>query len=307
MSVSATYYVRSGRVGMRAPLYVIFAGSLSVVVLAALYAVVIHYNPFAYFSFLATLIFGAMIGLAGSTAAQAGHSRSTPFDLLAALALAAFGLWASWLIWIALRLEEGTQIAWQLAGEGFAQWREFLFWLAEHTHLTLSRHAGAGTPSQPASQTELFLLWGVEAALIILTALFSAWAAGKDRVYSERCGKWAQSALKCELEGPAMAPEAMRTALEQGRFALLEQYVPVDAQAPRLASEWKTFELELLAEADDPALRILNLSALDNKLDAKGKHKKTEQSVVTNLLLPLTVYEALLERLRSAAESAPSA
>jgi len=76
MPASAIYYVRSGRVGVRALLYIVFAGGLGVVVLAALYAVVIRYNPFVYFSFLATLIFGTMIGIAGSMAAQAGHSRS---------------------------------------------------------------------------------------------------------------------------------------------------------------------------------------------------------------------------------------
>jgi len=142
--------------------------------------------------------------------------------------------------------------------------------------------------------------------LIILTALFSVWASGKGRVYSEHSGKWAQSALKLELEGPVTTPEAMRTALEQKKFSVLEQYNPVDTQVPRQTSEWKTFELELLAEAGDPTLRILNLSALDNRVDGKGKRKRTRHDVVTNLLLPPAVYETLLRRLRPPAETEPS-
>lgn len=77
MSKSGSYYAPSGRVGVGAPAYV------------AIYAAVICYNPFIYFSSIATLLFGVLIGFIAVQAAQAGKSRSLPFNLLVTLILAA--------------------------------------------------------------------------------------------------------------------------------------------------------------------------------------------------------------------------
>ncbi len=301
MHQAPIYHVRSGRVGPLAPLYVLFAGGAGVAVSAALYSVVIHYNPFVYFSFLATLIFGALIGLAASSAAQAGKSRSLPFNLFAALVLVAFALWASWLVWIALTLERGGATASQLALADFAQWNTFFDWLAEHYRTSLSRHMGAGTPSDPASANQMLWQWGLEAALITVPALFSAWVGTGMRVYSESSGKWAEQALKIEVDGHDTAPEVLRASFEGGDFTQLERFVAVDASAPRESERWKSFELELIAEAADPTLRVLNLDALDNHVDAKGKLKQSRQTVVERLLLPPLVYNALIGRLRPAA------
>ncbi|MEC5163746.1 hypothetical protein ACFDR9_001111 [Janthinobacterium sp. CG_23.3] len=298
MQQSPIYHVRSGRVGPLAPLYVLFAGGAGVAASAALYAVVIHYNPFIYFSFLATLIFGALIGIAASSAAQAGKSRSLPFNLLATLVLVAFGLWASWLLWIALTLDRGGATASQLALADVAQWQAFFDWLAEHYRTSISRHMGAGTPSEPASANQMLWQWGLEAALVALAALFSAWVGTGTRVYSERCGGWAEQALKLEVDGHDTAPAALRAAFERGDFTQLEQLLAVDAGAPRETERWKSFELELIAETADPTLRVLNLDALDNHLDAKGKLKQSRQTVVERLLLPPAVYDALMRRLR---------
>ncbi|MET3132639.1 hypothetical protein AAKU55_002916 [Oxalobacteraceae bacterium GrIS 1.11] len=295
------YYLRSGRVGPLAPLYVIFAGGAGVAALAALYAVVIHYNPFVYFSFLATLIFGALIGIVASSAAQAGKSRSLPFNLLAALALVTFALWASWLVWIALTLNRGGETASQLALADFAQWRAFFDWLAEHYRTSISRHMGAGTPSAPATAGEMLWQWGLEAAIITVSALFCAWVDTGTRVYSELRSKWAESTLKREVDGDDTAPEVLRTAFEGGDFRQLDGFLAVDAGMPREPTGWKSFELELIAEVSDPTLRVLNLYAFDNHIDAKGKRKQSRHTVVENLLLPSMVYDALIERLGPAA------
>lgn len=76
MSKSGSYYAPSGRVG--APTYVAIAGGLGVAICVAIYAAVICYNPFIYFSSIATLLFGLLIGFIAVQAAQAGRSRSLP-------------------------------------------------------------------------------------------------------------------------------------------------------------------------------------------------------------------------------------
>ena len=77
---STRYYVPSGRIAWHAPIKLVAYGGLGAVVLAAIYSLVIRYNPLVYFSFLATLLFGACLGLAAASASEAGLSRSRPFN-----------------------------------------------------------------------------------------------------------------------------------------------------------------------------------------------------------------------------------
>ncbi len=303
MSHIHKYYVRSGRIGALAPLHVLFNGGAHVAVLAALYALVVRYNPFIYFSFIATVLFGALVGFAAAAAAQAGRSRSLPFNLLAALLLAVFGLWLHWLLWIALQLDHGAAVAEQLALSGPAGWKDFFTWLAQNYHLSVSRYVGS--QGAAASTHDMLWIWGGEAAIVIALALLTATGATRIRLYSERTGKWASTALKIEAVGIDTTPDALRSAFERGDFSAFQQLERLDYEACRAQPSWHSVELELIAEPGDMALRAINVELITNRWDAKGKRKKNRALVVQNFLLPLAEYEALIERLRGFAIPVP--
>ena len=296
MSHTNIYYVRSGRIGASAPLYVVLAGGIAGAVLAALYALVVCYNPFVYFSCIATLIFGALIGLIAVQSAQAGRSRSLPFNLLAALWLSLFCLWLHWLVWIMLKLDHGRTVASNLALAGVAGWREFFTSLAANYHLSLSRYVGSH--GAEASTLQMMWIWGLEAAIVIAVALLAAWTSTGLELYSEHSGKWARTEIKTELESGDLTPDALRLAMENGDFSILKELDRIDPATYRGQSTWKSLELQLIAEPSDEALRAINVQAVNNRWDTNGKRKQSKETIVQNLLIPLSEYDSLIENLR---------
>ncbi|NTX26656.1 hypothetical protein HT746_05795 [Burkholderia pyrrocinia] len=285
------YYVFSGRVGSEAPLRVFLFGGFGAALLAAIYAVVIRYNPFVYVSFIATVFFGMAVGTLAVMTAESGRSRSRSFNLLAALALASFALWLHWLIWVMLELDSGVTIAGQLATSGLQGWRNFLGWLVEHYHLSVSRWLGA--QKAEASTNEMSLIWALEAIAIVGLALVAARLSSGSRPFSELTQKWAETTLKTERADPRIASDALRAALERGDFSALKQLARVDEADHRSESEWKSLEIELLAEPDDPEMRVLSVVEMNNRWSSKGKRKSTSKVMVERLLISPTEYDAL--------------
>jgi len=57
------YYLQSSRISWKSPIKPLLTGLPWVILLAALYVLVIRYNPFIYFSFIATAWFAALVGI----------------------------------------------------------------------------------------------------------------------------------------------------------------------------------------------------------------------------------------------------
>ncbi|WP_423383660.1 hypothetical protein [Burkholderia sp. LMG 32019] len=220
LSEQAIFYRPSGRISVTAPLH-LFAATPLCIILGTLYAAIIHYNPFIWFSFFGTVGFGFLVGYTADRALRAGRSRALTFNLLGATLLAVFAWWVSWLVWIALTFDRGTEIALEWMMSPPTRWGEHAAWLTTHIHETVSRYAGAGTPSAPATPTELTLQWIGEAVLVIGTAVLSVLASAEDNFYSELTGRWARSMLKCEVLGLQGTVDELRSALKQHNFSYL--------------------------------------------------------------------------------------
>ncbi|MFL9876391.1 hypothetical protein [Paraburkholderia megapolitana] len=166
--------------------------------------------------------------------AQAGKSRSLPFNLSAALILAAFGLWQYWLIWIMLQLDHGIALAWQLVLAGPSKWADFINWLAQNYHVAISAHPGSH--GAEASTQNMLWIWFGEAVIIFAVALLVAWV-GSRRIYSERAGKWAETTLKVDVAAVDATSDALRAAFERSRGSPPK---PIAPNPPRrvLYSNW---------------------------------------------------------------------
>ncbi|MFC5475515.1 hypothetical protein [Paraherbaspirillum soli] len=297
------YYKASGRVSVTAPLRLLWPGAVPTAILAGIYTLVIRYNPFIYFSFIATLIFGVGLAVIASMATEAGKSRSVYFDLFATAVLVLFGLWVHWLSWIMLTLDGGTHLAGQLVLAGPAAWVDALQELAQHYHLTVSRRVY--THGAEMSSDNMLWLWGVEAAVIALLALVCCKLMNVGRVYCEQSGEWAQTDLQIEVGNPDLSPDQLRLALEQNNTAALEKLEQIRAEEFRDQPQWKSLKLELRSAAGGASTCVINAEAVDNTWNAKGERKQLSTTIVRNLLLPSASYQALLARLRLAETDKP--
>ncbi|RQH05639.1 hypothetical protein [Paraburkholderia dinghuensis] len=270
----------TGRIGPLSPKHLLFVGVPVIIVLAGLYALFIRYNPFIYFSIVATLLFGVCIGPITESFGKACHSRSVAFDLASALVLGIFALWVSWLIWIALSSENGVDQSMEMVRATPTEWYGFLDWLAHHRYETVSRYFGAGSKSAPTTPTEFALKWSIKAILIVGIALLTSSMSFRDRVYSEKMKRWAVQRLKIEISGIVDTPDKLRIALEHGDFSVLDAAVPYFAPAINAnGEERKCYEITLIDDPDDPQLRVIDLMSVEHYTNAKGKNVRLRLSI----------------------------
>jgi hypothetical protein len=285
------YYVPSGRIAWHAPLKLAVYGGLGAAVLAAVYALVIRYNPLVYFSFIATLLFGACLGLAAASACEAGLSRSRPFNAFAGLALALFGLWVHWLLWTWLSYEDGFESARRLALSGPAGWLDFFSFTAEHRQVAIGRLGSRG-----AAETPGFMLWtwALEALAVSVVAVFSACVTLNAKPFSEPRRQWARTDWEGELPsdfaGAVDKAQVERRIAEQGvdwLAGLAEAGAGGDASAPVM------LKLSCVSAPDDPACAFLSLAAVTRR----GEKRKTTTSLVESLHVEAGAYARLVARL----------
>ncbi|HWW04675.1 hypothetical protein [Collimonas sp.] len=179
-------YKASGRIAVAAPFRLLWLGALPTAVLAAIYTLVIRYNPFIYLSCIATVLFGVSVAFMASMVAEDGKSRSIYFDFFATSTLVLFALWVHWLTWITLTVDGGGDLARRLLLAGPVTWGDALQDMSRHHHLTLARRVSSQVAE--ATSENMLWLWGVEASLITLTALVCCKWLGAERVYCDQSG-----------------------------------------------------------------------------------------------------------------------
>lgn len=303
MSTTATAlpaaYRPSGRVGWQAPLKVAVYGGFGAAVLAAVYALVIRYNPFIYFSFLATLGFGALLGSMAGSAADAGFSRSRAFNAFAGLALGVFGLWLHWLVWTWLMFDDGAATARHLATSGPAGWLDFLADTADHRQVSIGRLGSSGAQESPGF---MMTTWALEALAMLALSTLAATLA--PRPFSEKAMKWATPDWEGDIPLAGADADAALDATQLAQRLDREGLDWLDAlrvQALRAGNPTPYVRLKLtcLGVAEDPACAYVTL----RKVTPRGEKKTTTDDVVTNRHGEATAYARLVKALRTAVVS----
>ena len=288
----STTYVPSGRIAWHAPLKLVAYGGLGAVLLAAVYTVVIRYNPLIYFSCIATFIFGALLGIAAASAAEAGHSRSRAFNAFAGLAVGLFGLWVHWLMWTWLMYADGLETVKHLAPSGPSGWADYLSFTANNRHMTIGRLGRTGADETP---TFMMWTWALEALAVIVVAVFSAGVTLNSKPFSEARQQWTRTDWEGEL--PVMSPDAAR---EVGREIDMHgvDWLAALRHDPQLNDE-KTqstmIKLTCVSAPDDPACAFISVSTVK----PKGSKAPAAVTVIENRRVEAQAYARLVASLKA--------
>lgn len=207
------YYRNSGAVPFKGTLLMLVAGTLTAAVLSFIYALVDHYNPFIYVTFLATLVLGGGIGGAVYGAARSGAVRSRPFVMLVAFTMGLLGTYLAWVwfVWILARWDTQAIVLDPLG------MLHIMSVLGENGVWTIRGNTPTGFV--------LYAVWLVEAVAIVGCATMCA--AAEFVPYCEACGRWTES-----LGEPFVLTSAdrdrLRTDLEDERYAVLDERLTPD-------------------------------------------------------------------------------
>lgn len=295
-----THYLRSGRVAWHAPLKLLLIGGPGAALLAAVYTLIVRWNPLIWFTCIATVGFGVLLGLAATMACTAGQSRSRAFNAFAGLVVGAFGLWCHWIFWTWLMFSDGGESARHLAASGPHGWEAFLDYTAENRHLTIGRLAHNGAEVGP---TFLAWTWGAEALAVLLLSTLSATLG--ESAFSEVTKQWAVDDWKGDLwPDPATSLDAAATERlfkEQGVAWLLplaEAARQRDEKAPGVR-----LRLTCASVADDPTCRFVSVE----QVTQRGPKDRTSVTLATMRRVDAAAYKRLLAALKRGDASAPPA
>ncbi len=304
MSTSAAglpdHYQPSGRVAWHAPIKVLVFGGLGAAALAAVYTLVIRYNPLIYFSCLATMGFGLLLGAVAGAACEAGQSRSRAFNAAAGMVVGLIALWFHWLMWTWLMFDDGGATARHLATSGPAGWQDVLSYTADHRHLSVGKLGSAGAEESPGFME---FTWGAEAIAVLLLSTLIPLVGMKP--FSEKAMQWVKTDWSGEFhiapDTPLEAPQVEERIAREG----LDWLAALHAHGPILNDKSPGLRLKVTCDSapGDPACAWVSI----DKVTQRGEKGKLTATLVKHRRAPAASYARLLAALREPVAPAAAA
>ena len=214
------YYKHSGRFTLGGLLLGLLAGGASAPLLAYAYAHGLILIPDTHLAALATIAFGALVGLAVGGGLVWGKVRNQPVTWAAAGVLSTVALYLSWAMWVptVLESEHLEGVHWlALAQHPRALW---------HMISVINQYGTWSTDNGPATKgMELWVIWAAEAVGVIGSAVLVAYELMNYRPFCETCENWCSGSATLLLAVPQNVPQLKRQ-LEANDLRPLEALGP---------------------------------------------------------------------------------
>ncbi len=270
------YYKHSGAIGCAGLIYMTIFGTLATLILGIVYGYAIYYIPFIYLNFFITLFYGGIVGLSVGIAGKLGKVRNTGVLMLFGFIFGLLAEYAGWVGWTSAIIEEVSFLP--------------LFFSPLGISALISLAAAKGvwsifglTPTGLA----LYLIWGLEAFLVIGTSTLVAVASLMSTPFCEQCKRWVDESESISLLSAIPNPDELKAQLEQGNYSALNGLKMLEQKNENYS------ELELMQCSKCQQFHLMTLKSVTIKLKANGKEDEKKEDIVENLLLSSTVYEAI--------------
>lgn len=222
------YYKHSGKIGALAIPLGFGGGIVGAIILGAVYGQLMARIPVVgKITFLIAAAVGAGYGAIAALAFRAGHGRNTAVGSIAVLLSALVGHYVAWASWLSVVLgrnsDNGPSMMDVLANP-------------DAMMATISRisETGAWSVSGSApSGTMLWVLWGLEALIVIGCALALGASLAMGGVYCESCNSWCKEEEGRVVLNPA-PKDMVKQSLEQQNWSVLNQIGPLAQPGPSL-------------------------------------------------------------------------
>lgn len=201
------YFEHSGAGTVNGLLLMPVAGIAAAMLLGYPYAWFSCWNPFIYFTALATIGYGLAIGAAIGLAAKATDSRNLGITAGLGFLSGLVALWWGWAVWLqaagyagSLSLSPGAILAGVSKAAAAESWviRGITF-----------------------SGTAIKLCWGLEALILLGLPCLTALGTVGSAPFCERCRKWLPDPFIYEKLAPISDPDSFRGRLEKGDFSAM--------------------------------------------------------------------------------------
>ncbi len=292
------YYKHSGKFSLLAVPAGLFTGlavGLPVAFVYAYVALYSHYIPFVRWgTFLLAAVFGAVVGLSTSGGLHWGKARNAAVGYITSLVVGLVVFYVSWAVWIyaVLRRVDAKPTLLPLLVYPPLLW---------HFIVEVSK-VGAWTLVVRPTGFVLWILWGIEAAIVLGAAVAVGGILVDIDVFCESCEAWcAEEREVCVLN--AAGPGELKQRLEAKDFGYLKK---LGARSSG-AQAWVRVDLHAC-----PACRATNTLTVKSttvSVDKEGKKSESSKDVVDRLLISSSEADAIRQlgqKLSAAAAAAAS-
>ena len=276
------YYQPSNRFSVGGVLLLLCVGILAAGLLAFIYVYAVWYIPFIYINFLLTLVFGFLLGVVLAQLVRTGKLRNPALVTGLATGVALAACYVQWALYLTLVLNttsvESLGRRASVAHTSFSA--DVMMSILLHPGSiveAMSELASSGSWSLMGvtpSGIFLYLIWLVEAAIIVVAAVMLARIQSTEP-FSETANEWAEEEELPVLIAHINDPAATKMSLEAGDFSALR---PASEDAEKMFAR-----LKLHCAPNDTDCAFLSLENVKVSFDDKGKKSEATTNVVEYL------------------------
>ncbi len=292
------YYKHSGNFSVGGLVLGALAGGAAAAPLAFAYAHGLILINEAHMAALATIAFGALVGAATAYGLILGKVRNQPVTLALSGIASSLALYLSWAIWVPdiLQSQHVMDISWtRLAQHPDAIWTAMLY-INQYGTWTLS------SGGSPTHGWELWAYWILEAATVLGTAMFTAFALMNHRPFCEACDQWCSGSASIIL-APPQNVQQLKLQVEANDLRPLESLGPGSKGVSHLTVKLNSCE----HCRQFHTISLTNCTVTPSKL---GKPKVSNRMIVQQLVVGVGQAETirqLSDKMTPAKQATPQA
>ena len=269
------FYKHSGKFGVHGPLLAVLAALVAGYPLGIIYAYLVKWIPFIYLNFFITAGYGLAFGFMTVPLLKFAKVRNGIIALLTGLAVGVCASYMSWNGYLhAMAKEPPTLIT-------PGQLSRLMKYLYENGSW------GIGfSSSSPVTGIFLAIVWLVEAGVIVGASALLAFGAVASTPFSERDECWLNEEKKIDKLDAFLLPDHI-AAFKAGNIAPLEQ------ARPRVPASGSFSRLTIRHSSKCEEFCTLSIENVSVAPDKDGKQVEKTQPIMTNLLVPKTMFDYL--------------
>lgn len=273
---AASYYRLSGEVTVAGLALGLGGGLAAGVALSFAYSYLVRWLPFVYLNVFCAIFYTILVGCGTGCLLKWGKMRNTAVGVFVGIVVAFASYYFSWAVWLSLVASGGE---FSVSSFGLAAQPGLLWKVMQAVNEKGAWSIGLGLRvGGTVSGDALWVVWGIEALMVLVGAPFSTWFTMNMDPFCEACQKWCAEEKDVLSIRPAEAGEMTRR-FEAKDFVFLKE---VGARREEDA-EWFRLDLHRC-----PGCGMTNtLSVQREKLfvDTKGKARVDSRGLIKQLLL----------------------
>ncbi|TYQ16318.1 UNVERIFIED_CONTAM: hypothetical protein Cloal_2846 [Acetivibrio alkalicellulosi] len=267
------HYKHSGTLNLSSIFILLLLGTIGTLILSIIYSYAIHYIPLIALNVICTVFFGYFTGLIIGHSGKISKIRNNTVLIIYGIIFGLFAVYISWVVWLYELFQRQELIFNPVAILNIMQF--------------LSIEGIWSTNSYTPTGFSIYVIWFVEAVIILCTTIYGAATFLKTNVFCEKCNAWVENKYILPNLNYTYNPTKLTNLIQQGQFSAISD-LRVQEPASNL---YTSVELSKCSKCND--LYLLKVNTIKLILKSNGNVKRDETIIVENMIIDSEIYNSI--------------